>query len=229
MERSSLALRGIALFDGLSEDRLTALAQACEWHVLPAHHALLTPVRDDGAVHCLVSGSVRVTTFAANGRQVTFRDCQPGEHLGDLAAIDGRPRSAEAVTLVPSVVASLSRATFLALLQQEPVVALRVMQGLAGLVRALTERVVELSTQGVQQRLQRELLRRAHEAGVQPDGRARLDPAPRHADLAAQVSTYREQVSRELGTLTRDGLVTKEGRAWSIDVAALARRLASSG
>jgi hypothetical protein len=43
--------------------------------------------------------------------------------------------------------------------------------------------------------------------------RARIDPAPKHADLASQVSTYREQVTRELSALAKAKVLGKDGRA----------------
>jgi len=51
---------------------------------------------------------------------MTFRDCQAGELLGDIAAIDAMPRSADVMTLGSSVVAILDRSAFIALLQDEP-------------------------------------------------------------------------------------------------------------
>jgi len=210
--RSSLALRRIALLEGLSGDRLDLLAQQCRWHSVEAGKPLLMRAEQQGDVFLLVSGRVRVTTYSANGRQVTFRDSQAGEHFGDIAAIDGGPRSADVVTLEPSVLASLDRAAFLALLRDEPVVAERVMQRLASLVRQLSERVIDLSTLGVQNRLHAELLRLARAAGVE-NNQARLEPAPRHAALASQISTNREQVTRELNVLVRSGVLQKDGRA----------------
>jgi len=87
-----------------------------------------------------------------------------------------------------------------------------VMQRLASLVRQLSERVIDLSTLGVQNRLHAELLRLARAAGVH-DNQARLEPAPRHAALASQISTNREQVTRELNVLVRSGVLLKDGRA----------------
>lgn len=224
--RSSLALRRIALLDGLSTERLDALAQCCRWQHVPADRSLLLRAQDRGELLLLVSGSVRVTTYAANGRQVTFRDLPAGEVLGDLAALDGQPRSADVLTLEDSVVAVLERADFLALLREEPDLALRLMQRLALRVRELSERVIELSTLAVPHRLQAELLRLAQGAGV--DGNcARLAPAPRHLDLAARVSTNREQITRELNALVRAGLLRKESGALVLtDVAQLARQVA---
>ncbi|WP_295983190.1 Crp/Fnr family transcriptional regulator [uncultured Variovorax sp.] len=219
--RSSLALRQIALLEGLSDQRLDLLAQQCLWHSVEAGKPLLLRAEQQGEVFLLVSGRVRVTTYSANGRQVTFRDCEAGEHFGDIAAIDGGPRSADVVTLEPSVVASLERASFMTLLRDEPVVAARVMLRLATLVRQLSERVIDLSTLGVQNRLHAELLRLARAAGVQGN-QARLDPAPRHAALASQISTNREQVTRELNALARSGVLRKDDKALLVaDVARL--------
>ncbi|UVH58496.1 Crp/Fnr family transcriptional regulator [Variovorax paradoxus] len=219
--RSSLALRQIALLEGLSDQRLDLLAQQCLWHSVEAGKPLLLRAEQQGDLFLLVSGRVRVTTYSANGRQVTFRDSEAGEHFGDIAAIDGGPRSADVVTLEPSVVASLDRAAFMALLHDEPLVAQRVMLRLVSLVRQLSERVIDLSTLGVQNRLHAELLRLARTAGI--DGnQARLDPAPKHAALASQISTNREQVTRELNVLVRDGVLRKDDKALLVaDVARL--------
>ncbi|MGJ7493078.1 Crp/Fnr family transcriptional regulator [Variovorax sp. ZT4R33] len=210
--RSSLALRGVALFDALPDDRLDRVAQACRWQSVDADQPLVLRAQDEGDVYFIVSGRVRITTYSASGRQVTFRDCGEGELFGELAAIDGGPRSADVVTLQPSVLASLAPADFRALLREEPLLAERVMLRLASLVRQLSERIIDLSTLEVPQRLQAELLRMAQAAGV-ADNRARLEPSPKHAALASQISTNREQVTRELNALARRGVLQKDGKA----------------
>ncbi|MDR0225556.1 MAG: Crp/Fnr family transcriptional regulator [Burkholderiaceae bacterium] len=209
---SSFALRRIALFDGLADASLDRIAADCEWRPLAARQPVFSRCSTGSDVFFLVSGRVRITTYSPGGREVSFRDHGAGEHFGDLAAIDGHARSTDVVTLESSLLASLTREDFLALLAREPAIAMRVMVDLAGLVRRLTDRVMELSTQGVPTRLHAELLRLAQEAGVAPDRSARLDPAPSHATLASKISTNREQVTRELGALTRRGLLRKEGR-----------------
>ncbi len=227
--RSSLALRQIALLEGLSDQRLDLLAQQCLWHSVEAGKPLLLRAEQQGEVFLLVSGRVRVTTYSANGRQVTFRDAEAGQYFGDIAAIDGRPRSADVVTLAPSVVASLDHPAFMALLRDESLVAEWVMKRLASLVRQLSERVIDLSTLGVQNRLHAKLLRLARVAGVD-DNQARLEPAPKHAALASQISTNREQVTRELNVLVRSGVLRKDGKALLVaDAARLERMLAGAG
>ncbi|WP_119153402.1 Crp/Fnr family transcriptional regulator [Caldimonas tepidiphila] len=217
------ALRRIALLAALTDERLDALAQRCAWRRAAAGEEVVSRQSGDRGVYLVVAGRVRVTSYSAGGRQVTFRDVNAGDWFGEVAAIDGLPRSADVQALDDSELAVLPREVFAELLEREPAVAREVLQRLAGLVRSLSERVIELSTLGVAPRLQAELLRLAHEAGVQ-DNRARLDPAPRHADLASRISTYREQVSRELSRLQRSGLLARDGRALLVtDVAGLAR------
>lgn len=224
--RSSLALRRIPLFEGLGDACLDRLAQQCDWHQLPARKPLLSRAAEGGDVFFLVAGRLRITTYSTSGRQVTFRDCEPGEHIGVIAAIDGGPRSADVVTLDATLVASLSREGFLALLRDEPLVAQRVMHYLASLVRQLSDRVIDLSTLGVHNRLHAELLRLARAAGVQGN-QARIEPAPAHAELASQISTNREQVTRELGVLVKAGVLQKDGRALVVvDAARLERMVA---
>lgn len=212
VQPSTLGLRSVKLLQGLPPERLEAIAARCRWRTVPAGHFIVARNAPDRDVHLVVHGRVRVTTYAAGGRQVTFRDEDAGEIFGDLAAIDGQPRSADVLALESVLVASLSPEAFLQLIAEEELVRERVLRRLAQLVRSLSDRLLDLSTMCVPDRITAELLRMAHQNGV--DGnRARLAPAPKHADLAGQVSTYREQVTREISTLVRQGLVKKDGGA----------------
>jgi len=210
--RSSLGLRSIQLFHGLPAERLDALAQACRWRSLPAGQMLVQRAERESDVHFVIDGELRVTIFALNGRQLTFREVASGGHFGELAAIDGEPRSADVLTLRASVIASLGADDFRRLLSEEQVVADRVMRGLCRLVRQISERVIDLSTLGVQNRVHAELLRLARKAGCEGN-RAKLEPVPTHADMASRISTNREQVTRELNALQQRGLLAKEGKA----------------
>jgi CRP-like cAMP-binding protein len=226
VQPSALGLRNVKLRHGLSQERLHILAAQCTWRSVEPGQAIVARNSRDRDVHFVVGGRVRVTTFSAGGRQVTFRDEEAGEMFGALAAIDGKPRSADVLALDTVLVASLTPQAFRELIAAEPMVRERVLQRLAELVRQLSERVIELSTLGVQNRIHAELLRLARQSGA-PGNRARLDPAPKHADIASQVSTYREQVTRELSALARQGLLAKEGHALVLpDLARLERMVA---
>jgi CRP-like cAMP-binding protein len=209
-EQASVAgLRTVKLLEGMPILRLEALSRQCAWRRFAPGETVILRNAPDRDVYLIIGGRIRINVYSASGRQVIFRDLEPGEMLGDLAAIDGGPRSLDAVALDEVVVASLSPAGFNALLHDEPMVAHRMLLRMAGLIRLLTERLVEVSTMGVQDRIQAELLQLALNAGVAGNA-SRISPAPKHADIASQVSTTREQVTRELSALAKAGVLTKE-------------------
>lgn len=212
VEPSALGLKRVRLLEGLPAAALEQLARQCRWSRFAAGQRVISRDAPDQDVYLIVAGRVRVTSFSAAGRQVTYRDIPAGDWFGDFAAIDGLARSADIVALEDAVVAAMGPAIFRALLHEHPAVCDRMMHRLVTSVRELTERVFDLSTLGVQNRVHAELLRLAREAGVKANT-ARIDPAPKHSEIASQVSTYREQVTRELSAMARQGLVQRSGRA----------------
>jgi CRP-like cAMP-binding protein len=226
IEPSVLGLKSIRLLDGLPLEALEEVAHQCRWRRFTAGQGIVSREARDNDVYLIISGQVRVTAFSATGRQVTFGDIRTGEWFGDFAAIDGLSRSADVVAIEDTLAASMNPSLFRRLLHEHPVMSDRMLHRLVGCVRELTERVFDFSTLGVQNRVHAELLRLARKVGVTANT-ARIDPAPKHTDIASQISTYREQVTRELSAMTRQGLIQRSGAALVIpDVARLQRLVA---
>lgn len=215
-------LRSVDLLAGLDERGLAALLPAVRVRHFDAGQAIVGRLDPGREVYFVLSGTVRVTMFAESGREVAFRDLGAGSSFGEIAAIDGEPRSADVVAIEDALVATMSAAEFLALLRREPSVNEATLKKLARLVRALSQRVYEFASP-VPARICAELLRLADAAQCGP-GPARLRPPPRHADIAAKASTHREAVSRVLSELGRRGVVAKgRGEILIKDRAALER------
>jgi CRP/FNR family transcriptional regulator, cyclic AMP receptor protein len=212
VEPSALGLKSVRLLEGVPLPALEALARQCRWRHFAAGQRVISREAPDNDVYLIVSGQVRVTAFSATGREVTFGNMRAGEWFGDFAAIDGLSRSADVVAVEDALVASMSPALFRQLLREHAVVSERTMRRLVSSIRELTERVFDFSTLGVQNRLHAELLRLARQAGVEGN-QARIDPAPKHTEIASHISTYREQVTRELSAMARQGLIQRSGRA----------------
>ncbi len=205
-------LRAVHLLQDLPEPVLVEVAAACRFRLYRARQGVIS--RDDLDRDCyfIVSGRVRVVALSPSGREVSFRDAGAGETIGEMAAIDGAPRSATVVALQDTLLARLSPHDLRGLLQRHWVIADRMLSHLAGIARRLTERVYELSTLNVQQRLCAELLRLGLAADAASPDRVVLSPAPSHSELAARISSYREQVTRELAELARLGLISRDDR-----------------
>ena len=223
---SVVGLKSIRLLEGLPLPALENIASLCRWRRYAPGQRIISRDAPDNDVYFIVGGQVQVTAFSASGRQVTYRDMRAGDWFGDFSAIDGLCRSADVVAMEDTLVASMPPASFRRLLQEHPKVCERMLLRLVACVRDLTDRVFDFSTLGVQNRVHAELLRLARLAGVEGNT-ARIDPAPKHTDIAGQISTYREQVTRELSAMVKQGLVQRDGRALVVpDVARLERLVA---
>lgn len=210
---ASLGLSRVKLLGGVDAATLEGLARQCSWRRYDQGQTMISREALGGEVYLIIAGRVRVTIYTASGRQVTFRDMAEGDSVGEVSAIDGGRRSADVVALSEVVVAALPQPIFRRLLLEQPHVAERFMFHLAQLIRLLSEKVIELSTLGVQNRIHADLLRLVREShrGAALH-QCRITPAPKHAEIASRVSTTREQVTRELSALTRRGLVVKDAK-----------------
>jgi CRP-like cAMP-binding protein len=174
-------------------------------------------------VYFLVEGELRVLLFSADGREVSVRTLAPRNLFGEVAAIDGLPRCASVVATVPSLVLVMSREDFLHCIRNSPGASLWLAQQFAAQIRTLTEKIFELSTLNVRNRLHCELLRLALTAGVDAN-MATIKPAPTHAELANRIGTHREAVTRELRDLAGRKILRQDRRQLDIvDIGQLSR------
>lgn len=122
-------------------------------------------------VYFIVSGLVRVIIYSAAGKEVAFRDLGSGQSFGELSAIDGGGRSANVVARADSQLAAMPAERFRHMLRDHPEAAGNIMQHLVGMVRKLSDRVVEFSVLAVRNRIHAEMLRLARDhAGDRDDG-----------------------------------------------------------
>jgi CRP/FNR family transcriptional regulator, cyclic AMP receptor protein len=205
------SLRKIPLLINLSNESLARLeSEAARLNFAKGQEiiARTDPSRD---MLILLFGQARVTFYSAGGRAVAFRRVEPGDVVGEFAAIDGQGRSATVEAVRPCAALSISSPLFWDLIKSDSDFAAAVMRHLVGLLRSATARIVEFSTLGVKHRIQGELLRIAKKA-IEESGSPELNPAPTHSDLAARISTHREAVSRELSRLAKLGIIERRGR-----------------
>lgn len=208
--RESLA--GIRLLEGLSNDEIARIEKACVWKHYAPHEQIIDHQSDTRDVFFIVDGRVRVVNFSLSGREITLDDFHAGGYFGDLAAIDGQPRSASVMALTDTLTASLSPERFLKLCADHPPVALRVMQNLTHIIRTATDRIMDLSTLAANNRVHADLLRQAKQHMVD-ERRAEISPIPVHGEIASRVSTTRETVARVLNELARQGIVERKKNA----------------
>lgn len=205
-------LQGIRLLSELDGDEVAVVEQKCSWKTYGHGEQIIDQHSDSRDIYFVTSGRVRVVNYSLSGREITFDDLEPGSHFGELAAIDGLPRSASVMALEDAHVASLPSDRFQQLILDHPAIALKLMKHLAHLVRSSTTRIMDLSTLGANNRIHADLLQLARK--LTEDGRtATISPIPVHSDVASRVSTTRETVARVMNDLARKNIVERQKNA----------------
>jgi CRP/FNR family cyclic AMP-dependent transcriptional regulator len=213
--QSSQSLEAIAVFSGLPPDTLNRIQSRCSWRRYEPHEPIIEYLDASNDVFFLTAGEARVSIYSIDGKVVTFCDVGPGDMFGEIAAIDGGPRSTSIEARAKCLIASMSGSAFRELLHSEPAVAQAVLRYFAAKIRDLTTRVYELSALAVGNRIRSEVLRLARSSSRQAKS-ARIDMAPTHAEIASRTSTHREAVTRELNRLSRFGIIEQRGRTLTV-------------
>jgi CRP/FNR family transcriptional regulator len=167
----------------------------------------------------VLRGSVQVYQISAGGRAHTLVVEQPGSSVAELPLFDGGPYPAFAEAAEDSILFTLARERFEALARDHPELAQQVIRTLAQRLRRLVGMVESLALKEVRQRVAGLLLGLAEEQGP-------LFTLPAsNEQIAAQLGTVREVVSRALHALAHDGLIALHGRTVRVmDARALRER-----
>ena len=204
--RASETLSQIPLFRSLDPEAIRRLDARCSWRHAVAKEWIIE-YQDEGTdVFFVAVGFVRVVITNPSGRTVILADIGAGDFFGELAALDGKPRSASILAVTDVTVARMPAAVFKETLHQHSDICDQLLSRLVSRVRSLTERVTEFTTLHASHLIHSELLRLSR-PDPSDDQRAIISPPPVHADIAARVSTRRETVARELKALERAGLL----------------------
>lgn len=202
----------VRLLDGLPPAALRTVEARCRWLTLAPDQRALDGDGEVDEIYFVVSGKVRVINHLGDGTEVQLAELAAGECFGELSAIDSKARSAEVIGSQACTLAALPAQDFRQVLLEWPEVALRLIDQLAGVVRAMNTRVTAIASQSPRQRVFAELLRLA-QPGPAGDGIWVIDRAPSHDELASASSTEKQDVAMAIGILARDGILERRHRS----------------
>jgi len=201
-----------ALFHGLPDDELRRLGAIGQGRLFAAGQVLLHEGDEPDGLHCLVAGLVSVFLTAEDGRQVTVNLLEPGEVVGEIGVLDGRPRSAGAQALTETETLFLPRAAFRALMGQSPALAGQVVLALCERLRQATEQLNRAAFEDLRARLLLLLRQLAFLQGEVTPARLIVELDLSQGDLAQLLGATRESVNKQLRALQREGLLQIDGR-----------------
>jgi CRP-like cAMP-binding protein len=216
-------LQKCLLFNGLNEAVLGRLEARMRWLALDSDEMLCRKGDTPVGLYVVASGSLLVYDLLRNGQEVTLASMGAGAFVGELSVIDQQPRTAYIRANASSVVGLLPQAEAAQLFYQEPLVAERMMEFLAGKVREMTLQRVLLGVPNTFDRVCAWLDNASHPGA---DGWTMVTMMPRQQDLASMLNTSRETVSRALARLLREEVVEKTGAGLRVVKPEVLRRLA---
>ncbi len=204
-------LRSGGLFAALSEPELAFLVARTRSRATAAGELLFSEGEACKGLYMVASGRVRIFKVSPNGREHVLAIEGPGSSIAELPVFDGGTYPASAAAVDASQLLFISRDDFRGLCLEHPEIALKVLQVVGARLRRLVGIIEELSFTTVRHRLIAWLLRQA-----QAEGQTAFTMEVNHQEIAAQIGTVRELVSRNLARLQAQGLIAVDGRKVSI-------------
>jgi CRP-like cAMP-binding protein len=206
------ALRRVELFSGLDTDQLAELAGKLRGKRCAAGQVICLRGDPGNSLYLIRSGRVRVVLTSPAGKEVVLNLLGAGDFVGDLALLDGAPRSADVIAHDDCELLALDRSDFMAFLDTHPAAAKHLLAVMSKRLRHNADLIEEVAFLDIGARLARLLLALASERG-QRHGDEIVIGNLSQSDLAGMISATRESVNKWLAAYRRRGLVEwRQGR-----------------
>jgi CRP/FNR family transcriptional regulator len=205
-------LQRAPLLSSLSPSELQLLAARTVRKKFSAGELLFSEGEPCNGLHIISHGRVRIVKTSVNGREQVLAVNVPGESIAEIPVFDGGPYPASAVAIEDAEIAFVSRREFNAYCLEHPEVALKVLSVVGGRLRRLVAIIEELSFTTIRQRLIAALLKLAQSEGVKTARGIEFQLPATHQELANQLGTVRELISRNLMRLQAEGLLDVDAR-----------------
>ena len=163
-------------------------------------------------LHIIARGKVRIFKTSMSGREQVLAVNGPGETVAELPVFDGGPFPASAIAVEDVEIAFISRRDFNAYCLEHPEVALKVLSVVGARLRRLVGIIEELSFTTIRQRLIATLVKLAQSEGKTTARGIEFQLPATHQELANQLGTVRELISRNLMRLQAEGLLDVDAR-----------------
>lgn len=223
-------LSKVPIFSGLTESELGFLSQ----RTLPRNFSPGELIFGEGepcpGLYVVASGNVRIFKSSPGGREQVLSIDGPGSSIAELPVFDGGNYPASAAAIDNATLLFVSKQDFQELCLAHPQVGLKVLRVVGARLRRLVGIIEELSFTTVRHRLASFLLRLAQKEGQRTASGVEVTLPVSNQELASQIGTVRELVSRNLSRLQAEGMLKIDGRSVTIiDAEALAAELQSAG
>lgn len=205
-EKRRFLLRS-ALLGGLRDEDLDRLVEYVRVAGYAADQEIFSHGDPGHSMMIVVSGKVKITSPSPSGSEVVLNVVDAGEVFGEIALLDGKPRSGDATAMVDSELLVLERREFIPFLEKYPRVSTALLAQLCERLRQTTEMVEDALFLDLPARLSKTLLNLARRFGQETDDGVRIGLKLSQQELGTFVGMTRESINKQLRAWSEQGLV----------------------
>ena len=199
----------VPLFSTLEPRELSAICGVLQLRSFNAGEIIVQEEdTENQSFFIIVSGSVNVVLFTSEGKQTVLAALRRGDFFGEMALLDGEPRSASVIAAESCNLLILYRRSFLDSVKKHPGIAIQMLIEMSRRLRKANRHINTLSLMSVYGRIADVLLQIGKDQGRKIGAMTIIDNRPTHQIIADMAGTSRETVSRILSQLQKKGFIT---------------------
>jgi CRP/FNR family cyclic AMP-dependent transcriptional regulator len=188
-------LRKHAIFRDLEPEALDQLCRYAKHSTLKRGTTIFSRGDFGNSLFAVISGTVKMSISSAEGRSAIFNLIGPGEIFGEIALLDGLPRTADATANTNCEIFVIDRREFLPFVRSQPALAMKFIELLCTRLRWTSDQVEQVILQNLPGRLASALLRLAEKHALAPEGRS---IAITQQEISEMVGMTRESINKQL-------------------------------
>lgn len=225
MTNPEILLRQVPLFRSLRAEDTGRLAALLRRQTLPRGEALCRKGEEGNTLYMIIAGKIKIVRHSINGDEVILAVLSAGDFCGEMALLDGLPRSADAIAVEETSLYVLTRADFFSCVASNERAVKTILSTLSKRLRKADDFLEDIFFLNVSSRLVKKLLEMVGSNVSQEEGGIiRLNIT--QTTIAGMIGASRESVNKELRNLREQGLIEiAEKKIMILDVNKLRMKL----
>lgn len=205
-----VALKGSMLFDAMRPEELDEILKFASERRVRRGQTIFQRGDDGSSLMAVLRGRVRISSVSGDGKELTLNVINPGEIFGEIALLDGQPRSADATAIEDTTLLVVERRNFVPFLRQNEDLFLRLLAVLCARLRRTSTALEEIALFDLPVRFARVLLKLGVDYGRPCAAGTRIELKLSQRDLSNLVASSRESVNKQLRAWRESGVLDME-------------------
>lgn len=224
INKSPAFWRSFPIFEEFSRELVAEVAGLAQWRKWPAGTVIFQRGDEGNYMILVTEGRIKLSLITSQGKELSLRHLEPGTLLGEMAVLDGEPRSADATATIATEGYVIGKPEFMNFITRNPEAAEAVMRYLCRRLRETTDQLETIALYDLDSRVARfflATLRQIHGEDL-PD-EASLHIALSQTEIAGILGASRPKINRSILSLEEQGAIRRKGNVIDCNI----RRLTS--